>query len=31
DDGTVRLDYTFDTILLEVNESSMKKISDILF
>lgn len=31
DDGTVRLDYTFDTIMDEVNERSMKQVSHILF
>lgn len=31
DDGTVRLDYTYDTILKDVNERSLKQISDILF
>lgn len=30
-DGTVRLDYTFDTIMDEVSEQSMKQISGILF
>lgn len=31
EDETVRLDYTFDTILSEVGERSMKQISNILF
>jgi V/A-type H+-transporting ATPase subunit E len=31
DDGTVRLDYTFDTILDDTAEQSLKQISDILF
>lgn len=31
DDGTVRLDYTFDTIMDEVSERSMKHVSQILF
>ncbi len=31
EDKTVRLDYTFDTILSEVGEQSMKQISSILF
>jgi V/A-type H+-transporting ATPase subunit E len=31
DDGTVRLDYTFDTILNNVSEQTLKQISDILF
>ena len=31
EDETVRLDYTFDTILSEVSERSMKQISGILF
>ncbi len=31
EDETVRLDYTFDTILNEVSERSMKQISGILF
>ncbi|MEA1894483.1 MAG: V-type ATP synthase subunit E [Euryarchaeota archaeon] len=31
EDETVRLDYTFDTILSEVGERSMKQISGILF
>ncbi len=31
EDGTVRLDYTFDTIMDEVSERSMKQISSILF
>jgi V/A-type H+-transporting ATPase subunit E len=31
EDETVRLDYTFDTILSEVSERSMKQISNILF
>ncbi len=31
DDRTVRLDYTFDTIMDEVSERSMKQVSQILF
>ena len=31
DDRTVRLDYTFDTIMDEVSERSMKRVSQILF
>ncbi|AEH61321.1 H+transporting two-sector ATPase E subunit [Methanosalsum zhilinae DSM 4017] len=31
EDGTVRLDYTYESILKEVNERSLKEISDILF
>ena len=31
EDETVRLDYTFDTIISEVSERSMKQISNILF
>ncbi|MDK2892714.1 V-type ATP synthase subunit E [Methanohalophilus sp.] len=31
DDGTVRFDYTYDSILNDVNERSLKQISDILF
>jgi len=31
DDGTVRLDYTFDTILDAAFEQSLKQVSDILF
>jgi len=31
EDETVRLDYTFDTIISEVSERSMKQISGILF
>ncbi len=31
EDGAVRLDYTFDTIMGEVGERSMKQISGILF
>ena len=31
EDETVRLDYTFDTIINEVSERSMKQISNILF
>ncbi|ABE52162.1 V-type ATP synthase subunit E [Methanococcoides burtonii] len=30
-DGTVRLDYTYDMILKNVNEQSLKQTSDILF
>jgi len=30
-DGTIRLDYTFNTIMDEVSERSMKEISSILF
>ncbi|WP_445474689.1 V-type ATP synthase subunit E [Methanococcoides methylutens] len=30
-DGTVRLDYTYDIILKNVNEQSLKQTSDILF
>lgn len=31
DDGTVRMDYTYDRILEDVSEQSLKHISDILF
>lgn len=31
DDGTIRLDHTYDVILKSVNEQSLKQISDILF
>lgn len=31
DDGTVRLDYTFDTILENASEQSLKQVSEILF
>ncbi|MGP8336749.1 MAG: V-type ATP synthase subunit E [Methanosarcinaceae archaeon] len=31
EDGTIRLNYTYDIILESVNEKSMKQISDILF
>ncbi|MCL7414075.1 MAG: V-type ATP synthase subunit E [ANME-2 cluster archaeon] len=31
DDGTVRMDYTYDRILDDVSEQSLKQISDILF
>lgn len=31
DDGTIRLDYTYDIILKNVNEQSLKQTSDILF
>lgn len=31
EDGTVRLDYTFDTIMDEISERSMKQVSQILF
>lgn len=31
DDGTVRMDYTYDRILQDVSEQSLKQISDILF
>lgn len=31
DDGTVRLDYTYDTILADVSEQNLKPVSDILF
>ncbi|MEA1944238.1 MAG: V-type ATP synthase subunit E [Euryarchaeota archaeon] len=31
EDGTVRLDYTFDAIMDEVSERSMKQVSSILF
>ncbi|MCS3923373.1 V-type ATP synthase subunit E [Methanosalsum natronophilum] len=31
EDGKVRLDYTYESILKEVNERSLKEISDILF
>ena len=31
DDGTVRMDYTYDRILEDVSEQSLKQISDILF
>jgi len=31
DDGTVRLDYTYDIIMKNVNEQSLKQTSDILF
>jgi len=31
EDGTVRLDYTYDVIFKQVNEQSLKQISDILF
>ncbi|MDF1534425.1 MAG: V-type ATP synthase subunit E [Methanosarcinaceae archaeon] len=31
EDGTIRLDYTYDIILESVNDKSMKQISDILF
>lgn len=31
DDGSIRLDYTFDTILANVWEKNLKHISDILF
>ncbi len=30
-DGTVRMDYTYDRILEDVSEQSLKQISDILF
>jgi V/A-type H+-transporting ATPase subunit E len=30
-DGDTRLDYTYDTLLKEVNEASLKQISEILF
>ncbi len=31
DDGTVHLDFRYDTILKNVNEQSLKQVSDILF
>jgi V/A-type H+-transporting ATPase subunit E len=31
EDGTIRLDYTYDIILESTNDKSMKQISDILF
>ena len=31
EDGTIRLDYTYDVILESANDKSMKQISDILF